>query len=312
MALGFDWKEYVEDTSPSEWTMAADGASATMTIQCDYNVLDDAARALLGFAFRSPDAPVGRRLKRVLPARHPLFPWMWCTQVNGRGLGPIGPRLNADPSSTMDFAANYRMGRLNLTFSTLPYDILPDDDASVIADGEWRRFTERNQRPASEGLSEQQGQWKFAEGAVGDPIPGGKSRIVTTSMLIWTWKAVPNDCIFDSSGFATNIEPIIGTINADSFAGRAAGTLLCMPPVYRPYTSPLRPGNLNASNRIWDVEFQLLYKDPSPRVGATRGHNLAPLPGDATGRWAHFTADGTGGTDSLYAAGNFPQLFESR
>jgi hypothetical protein len=286
---GYEWNEYVEDIGPSEVNFGPDGARATMTLQCAWEDVYGLTKVLLGYSYRG-GAGI---LRRVIPTAH--------------GFQPLGG------APALDAGAKYEKARLTVEFSTLSYDIRADDDATLLATGEWMRYTEKTIRPASEGLSLQQGAWLFTEPAaeVGKSIPGGKSQIVNSHTLVWTWKQVPHECLFTAaSDYPTNLVAIQGKVNDDTFAGRPAGTLLCLPPILTPKTSPLAPNDLNTTNRLWDVEFHLLFKNP-PNTDVKRGHNLAPIPGDATGRWGYFTHNGLAGGNPLYAEGAFETLFTS-
>lgn len=302
MGLSFPWNEYVDNESPSDMTFDSEGASASLVLQCAWDDRYECIKQLLGYPYRAVIGSEGVLL-RVLPLQHPIFHWLVAKRVsNIKGLSPKGKEAAA-PHNNLQFGAKYEKARMTVEFWTPPYDLLSDADVGV---NETLRFVTKQWRFVTEFLSLQQGAWLFADvasGSKGKPIPGGRGFLVSKTEMIQTWHQVPHACLFDGDDFPSLIQSAVGKLNVNDWEGCEAGTVLCNPPVIKPFTSPLAPGVLGATNRLWDVEFHLSHFDP-PVLGTVHGWNTAPIPGRGN-KWSLFTDDGTLSGNRLYDSIDF-------
>lgn len=238
------------------------------------------------------------KLHREIPWICPYIPWLYATAVtNVKGVKAFGkfPVVgNVAPRLTFDRA------RFNVTFTTLPYRVLTDDQLAKKFDGdESQRYVFKPLKSTSEYISIMPGFFRYKEGRPGPPngppgVPGGPglgqkfplgvAKILTKVDLEWTWYNVPENFIFNNQQYPANILNGMGCVNSAAIWGYPKGTLLALPVEFTPRNQPINPVTLGLQPedppRSWDIKF--LFKFWDPPIGTkgsgsvtpvTRGHN---------------------------------------
>lgn len=240
-------------------------------------------------------ATVGtRRLYRVMPLAHPLFPWMYAYRIASiQGIGK--------PSSTQASGDGYEVDTITATTASYPYyEIVVEfaprmyavtedemvDNYSLTwynTDGtttttqvyrEWARFTDYEIRPAPEIITGQQGQSYFVKdlSAISPFTTAdrphsqtfqGLPRIVSPrAQIVFKWMQVPFSYIDSGSSF---IMAHIGKINQNAWYGWPAGSLLYEGVNVRRYTPPAPQLRIpddaldTTAQKLCDIEFNFTY-----------------------------------------------------
>lgn len=284
-------KGVIPDTYDGVYTVALVPSPTTFTVTLLVNP----------GAYASDGEVVGPdRLHREVPWRCPYVPWMWAKSVgNVTGLkftGKISDGISAPRQQ-------YNRARMTVTFTTLPYRVLTDDQLYGVKYGgdESQRYVEKPWKTTAEYISIDRGFFRFKEGRPGPPngpqnlgrkFPLGTGKISVKSDLDWTWHNVAENYIFNSLGIPRKIIDGLGCVNDRDYLGFRKGTLLALPPEFTPVTQPVPPFVLGLTNddppRSWNVRFLFKYWDPPIGVKGTggvapttHGHNTALWVDDA-------------------------------
>lgn len=251
-------------------------------------------------------------LKRLLPAAHPIFPYMTCTRISSwQGIGPRGKRTAASrlPLSTViqnvqRYTSIYSKLRLTADFTMPKYGLAKDPTGgqSNAADGilrgnEISRFTWREIAPTSDFITLDKGTMEFGEGlVVGTPFtaPGYAQREVMTGFSLY-WSHVPeeyvNTILTDTQlggntiGLPIRFMQSLQCVNQNVFMGYNPGTLLLDSIEYERYRMPLQ--FTDAKPQFWArIKSNFKYFNPpyiNPPSLADRitfghmGHQTAPV-----------------------------------
>lgn len=327
------WERVRDPASPQE-AFRPDGASATRTLDCDWNNREEFAWALLGYAEVKNIDTSSAYLSRHIPDWHPDFtiagfgsgdPYMYATQI--RGIEGIAWRA---PYKSPDDVALYELARCTVQYESLQYDVL--SDADMIARGyvdsrgnpdesTLKRYVIKKSMPAVEYLSLPQGYLKYVQGpndTKGQPVIGaGVGKIVPKADVVIQWIGVPETAIpykaynSDPSNPETvwAIDNTLGKINSKVFNKYPVGTLLLVAADPMPRRDPF-------GQRVFDIEYRMsyfpfghnniYYKADNGAVPATDPPIYAYNEVSTDGKTHLPTVDGT----HIYDAADFSKLFK--
>lgn len=234
-----DFDEKVRSESPNSAGFGRGAGAAGYTFYYTSPVLANVIQSTLGVVSRNK--ATGRLNRNILPARHPLFPWMHATRIGTiRGVG-LPEKLAANPtiegnSSDLIFFAQYPNWECNVQFEHLNYAILPDSAISTYdvewfpEDGsatvptaskyatEYQRFVSWESVPSAQVVTATQGQTKFRKGGGGAPhgftYPGAPRVTLGSRTLRVTWHMVPEALVEHDN---SPIEKYLGKINQRAF-----------------------------------------------------------------------------------------------
>lgn len=328
-----DWHEYIEDEAP--------GGGASFTKETSRAVLvgtieDKRKRAALlsaiGFHYADPGTPY--RLHRLAPWRHPEFPFCWATGVSFSRVAPKGnadqslkpKRPGADPGP-LDFVADYQQSRMYVTFEQVDYDVMDDDDPSLVF--EWQRYANVFEAtdPILETLTADATNYlTFVNSPTGTNQPNGKkfggslAEYLSRVSFVLAHYNVPEDYLMDNR-VPTKVINCLGCVNSNAnflstFVGEgfAPGKLLYQGAKLKRYRWPVRATVGTGGLYFYDVFHHFKFTDPTPGTGSTstvRGWNLLPwrMGGGANGGPGWYEAQRPDGGHWLRRA-NLNQLFE--
>lgn len=306
------WAESIRQISNSKFSM--NQQTATISGYLDPAKLDnyDSITEVLGSS--SPDQKGG--LKRTLPLAHPLYTWLFASDLSIEGLSfkdkvvRGAAQFEADP---IKYYARYKNYRYQITFSPRPYIVVKDAsipkatvnfykkdgtaDFKTNVPKEWWRFTDYEEMPAAEYITAQQGQFTFdcpgQPGAPGGNTTSGQLKtLIKKSTIKYRWRQVPYSFLTSQNSF---IKAAQGSINQQTFYIWPPGTLLLMAAqplsVYTPPVPDMGQwGNklVVCNNKLMDLELTFSYFDPGALTGTkvpstltnnshiAAGHNLLP------------------------------------
>lgn len=240
-------------------------------------------------------------LRRLLPAAHPVFPYMVCTRIdNWQGVGPRGKAtsLSRLPLSTViknvpTYTSVYKTLRINATYTMPKYkvDVDPKYGDEIV------RYFWREQSPSANLITLDKGTMVFAEGGIGVlgktfTAPGyGQPEVMQN--FSYYWSHVPEDYFntettYTANGIAiTDIGlPIrfvqaLQCVNQTEFLGFKPGTLLMEPYEYERFRMPLE--FTDVIPRFWvRMKINLKYFNPEYITNGENprqhfGHLTAPV-----------------------------------
>lgn len=343
-----DWLELIDSgASPSHTHLSNDGQEAQLVGYIPWNKQRSAAQWFLGFAF----ADASYTLHRTNPEAHPLFPWLYASEIS---FNPFNPVLNSNnPSSPLQFVspwfgnqlvsinvANHRYAIATVRFRSFRYSFLDD---SEITDPrlEWMRNVYMDLDPSLETLSADAiGQLAFVETSsrvAGPPIipagptvspkqtpfPAPLAERQGQATYTLSWVNVPFEYLSSEEDYfyPANILACLGKVNADEF----------------PYGSsdPFQPGQLlfdgvrftqkvfpvaaaDPSSPLLSIDVSMSLKYFNPPKGAESdfyGHNLLPWRQNGLYYYATRVDPSTGtattNTPPLLSSATFNDIFVS-
>ena len=261
-----------------------DGARAVLTIIVAGDMDVAAIKSLLGYPKDD-----GANLQRQLPLAHPVYDWLYCTEISGIKQGGSPISLGDDGDTPICAYA-----WITAVYTSPVYDLLADGGP------EYMRYCTLRIQPYIQTLALTNGVYlKYTDPAT--PVAyksvvaqGSFNVLVPRAKVILRWWMVPGTYCCDANGFPTKILALAGRVNSVIFLGRNPGELLMMSPNTEPVTAPVKPGDIGAPagatvSRLYNVDVYMEYLSV-PVVGAIYGHLTTPLPGDPQGRWAGTSA----------------------
>ncbi len=292
--LAADWKELVNNQSPSTITGSVYDADAVITGIIDYSKLFGAIRYVLGYQTATNLSPF--QLLRATPVVHPKYQNLVCTSFDAQPIVADASQLKTTvtPPPTGGYIrafANYKKVLFTAKFKPLQFAFGSNPDPDEDSADEWERFTITQAPKASLNILSSQGfQMKFIEG----PLAGNKQATFPAPFgqlepkldYTFTWLRVPRNYLFDANGVPTKLWAGLGTVNDLSWNGFPKNTLLCNSITIAQYAWPWPAGT--ESDFIYDIGFEMQFFDPPN--GATsaygwggtastlRGWNLRPSP----------------------------------
>ena len=348
-ASNFENREYKVVHMTDEFDFGSNKSQSVMIFDIELQQVEGEmerlVKDLLGYSEVDPNAPSWMR--RWLPARHPMLPFLSCVHAKIKGLGK-GQRQAGFfgdyqfPNNGVG-VPNYRV---TATFQTLPWNVLSEED---ITNGngerqEWLRYVEMVDDPQLDFIQLERGEMYFAEGEGFDAqnpanavdltnprtaVRQGWSIRNSTRQIRMVWRQVPYDGIYNPSTYELNnkITDGIGKVNSEDWFGFPAGTLLALEPKITRKIQPVSEGQIALGQfpgepvRSLDIEYVFAFADPPydpdatsfPPAGPvqpTRGWNIVPTPLATPRHWSLVTRDGTASGQRLYDNYDFKSFWE--
>lgn len=302
-----DWKEAADLWSPNQMTLSRSKNYCTVSAFVDWTRLKACVQYLLGYAYTS-SAETGYKLKRVTPAYHPIWTWLYCTQITEvRGFGPDG--ADVAPYTDSFTPGKYEKFKVTAVFEQLPFKVKEDSQVTT----EDQRFFETLCKPYTELVVVEGGQLLWAANAStptfnGKPVSAPSIRVRQEKTAVdMIWHDVPYDFIADQYDIPTKLLAMQKKVNLTAWRGFLPGTLLCEDVI-------IEKGNMPIASDVFDdllfsarVTFKMIWYDPPFGTGETkRGWNLFPRVGD--GKY-YYAVTATG--DPLFQSYEFANAFTS-
>lgn len=245
MPLLLTYLEEQADISPTtaSFTNTQQSASGTFLLEGPTAVgLTASIVDLLGYTdTRTTDG----RIRRVLPARHPAYRWMFADSCTHQGVGGAFNMVTPDAGGGSPMIPTYPLYvkyHVRVNFSGRPYNSWQDKDISITADTyyektdtgapaagvsfsyatEWHRFTTWELIPTNQFITAQQGQMVFRVSGVGGAAqPDGitfqdaPKLYLPDSLLRVRWFEVPYRYLTSSNSY---LRKFIGHVNQSAFS----------------------------------------------------------------------------------------------
>lgn len=294
-----DWHEKYSVKSESfSWdTMPSSGS---ITIELEALKVPDAVGKLLGYSYVDVNEGGVYELVRVLPVRHPVFPFMYAktlsVQYDGQNPGVrIADSYLRDsvlfiPDQGVKKFGVYDRATITVTFWKPPYIIRTDFDPEVIINGEFTRYVSPYQFSPQQEVLTIEGTlstlvWTEGPKGAGSPtlsdnqVKGNIPIYVNKSGVRFRWHGVPYEWIFNNDGFPEKLVEPIGQVNSTPFFGFPAQTLRYEPPAISELKYFPVMDQLGLALPYVDIDFSLQFFDPKREglaYGDYRGHQLLP------------------------------------
>lgn len=285
MTISFaSYLEKTDSISPASFGFSIHGGKATLPLYVQSPTLDDLQEAItqiLG-GLESTD-PGDGRLQRILPMAHPMFPWLYASNISScRGIGvPIKTTAAAElETPPLPFFALYPEYELTVDFTPRPYAVLADltvpvkknqywynaagaQQLSTFAQ-EWTRFTDYQVHPQPETITAQQGTMQFATQSGGAPntypLDALIRKTIPNQLIKMKWYQVPYRYVESANSY---LDSLAGSINQNAWYGWPAGSLLYLNFLPHRYTPPVQALDLwlpgQYSTEKWcDIEFSFI------------------------------------------------------
>lgn len=279
--MAVEYYEMAASRSPSTAGFSQSGGKATMPFLVDEDDVQDAISELLGAVKVNGDG----RLKRVLPRRHPTWPWMHCSAITSiQGIGTPSQAIAAQDAWTetvIPVYVTYPYWIFNCEFAPRPYDLLDDADIAVLTAEyyddagdpqnqsyaeEYKRFVEVEFQPQPEIVTAQYGQMVYytdSGGAPdGKPFAAAPKTIIPKGVLKVRWNFVPFELALNQ---ASPVFTQLGRVNQEEFTiGKRTyqpGQLLYLGVGVKSYVPPkpeftlIAAGAMFSTTKVCDMEF---------------------------------------------------------
>jgi hypothetical protein len=243
-------------------------------------------------------------LRREPPARHPIWPQLYCHSVAyvGQGLdttantaiaveGPftdyLGEALRFTPYAKYLLTIRYKsFGRMRF-YSDEEMDEYPEPRYAW----EWTRWTDITLGPAVQALTaDGSSSLTFNEGDPdGIAFPAPIAELMAKSNLTITWRGVPHEWLSDNDNYLYPVKILdrLGRWNDADFLGLAEGCVLFLAAQFDTILYPVAPADPAYPLGGYDVTLSFEHFDPERGVPESefRGHRLFPYRVD--GKWYH-------------------------
>lgn len=302
----FTYNERQGDLSPTSANFTNTSQSCSVLYNFHAPTFDQLRSSiidLLGYTVTAVNsASSDCRIRRILPARHPAYQWMFADSCSPQGIGSTFTNITPSPGNGSPIIPNFPLYadyELRVSFSPRPYSSWQDADIAILKnqtaykkDGssytytaacEWNRFTTFDLYPVNNFISAQQGQAKFrtSDGVGGTPTPNNNQfqdaprMYLPDSMLKVKWWQVPYRFLTSTNSY---LRKFVGHINQTAFKPEyPAGSLLFlganptqiyMPPIPDPGILAFsKDPDALPVGRLCDLELNFLYTartlDPS-------------------------------------------------
>ena len=340
-----DWREVIDSgASHSTAGFSNDEQTATIVGYIPWNKQRSAIQYFLGFSY----ADSSYTLHRQNPQAHPLFPWLYASEISLTPFNPT-PNENAttqvsgfpliaeslfEPFVTLQ-VANHLLALCTVKFRSYRYTFLDDSDITE-PQMEWMRNVFLDLEPSVEALSADGiGQLTWAETGtgggpengptVGDNFPAPVAELLGKNIYTLNWVDVPYNYLStdDDIFYPANILACLGKVNSTDFPTDAEfpflpGTMLMRGVKFVQKVYPVAPLTFGQPLISVDVSMDLQYFNPSKgntdlMASPYFGHNLFPWRGgpfDGTGGLFFYATRGNGGPPFLQNA-DFNNMFVS-
>lgn len=265
-----DWLEAVDLYSPAQLSIGRQRAVSTLTGYVeDFTKLKACVHYLRGYSYVDEN----KNLRRVLPARHPIWKNLVCTEIlECQGMQFDQKQDVSEDNPDLPFAS-YKKFKVVASFDAPPYSM--EQDELIVTEDD--RFTTFDPHPYVDNYVVQGGEVLYV--ATGKdwnnrPIPYPISIRSTKSLYELKWHGVPRDFICDgSTGAYPNFDRAIGKISSDTYAGKEPGCWLVEQPEFTPYNDPVVGDLFGNLGRFVDVTIKLRLWEPEVGYddGTSRG-----------------------------------------
>lgn len=232
LAMPAGWREtpdYEED-----W-VNHDGGQVTRTYQGPWQSRVDFVQWALGWTTSIIHPQTGRpALFRTPPAQDPVYPWLYCTAAQTKGVGnavdqydPLAVYILPDGRPVQVPAVRFfdnadrldtRTALVRLRYTNVPYEVRTDNDNEGLAGSfpEGNRYLQREKTYGMRAVPVDRGVLKFIEGPPGindRDVPDTSGQILFPGLhLRYTWHEVPE--IPEAA-----IAACVGRVNRDTWDG---------------------------------------------------------------------------------------------
>jgi len=335
-----DWREHADGQQAGGGGAFSSASQEVVVVgYVDGYKLRSAIRYFLGFSSVDttlpPDVEGGGEgessgtasylLRREPPARHPIWPQLYCHSVAyvGQGLDTSPSTKIYDESPFEDYFGTqlkytpYEEYLLTLRYKSFGRMRFYSDDEMDQYPApryawEWTRWTDITLGPAVQALTaDGSSMLMFREGAPsGTAFPAPIAELMAKSNLTIKWHAVPHEWLSDNDQYLypTKIIERLGMLNDAEFLGLAKGTCLLNAAQFDPVLYPVAPADPAEPLGGWDVTLNLEHFDPTKGVPASeyRGHRVFPYRVD--GKW--YFANRENNTSELLPLTGMYKLFQ--
>lgn len=277
------WEWITDDIAPEEDTFSESGGSAFAAGWLKkHELLFHALSYFIGFSQLNGASTT--RVTRHLPAAHPRWPFMRCTQVSVKGHEfagqetPLRGHLAPDRGLRNPVYTRYRF---DCAFEAPQMDMRADSESA----SEWDRFITVDAQDMGEVITVDGGQYKYynAPGMAFSNQPaviqGPALRAYAQRQgLLVTSYGLPANFILDENSIASHFLAAKGKVNSATFLGKAPGTMLLLDYKITKRAHPIATRNIDELSFGVKVEMQFGFTDP-PRGEPTetlRGWQLVP------------------------------------
>ncbi len=305
-----DWAEAFDMSSANTYAISRERANVSLVGNIAFDKLKACVQYLLGYSYTDYTNLSNPQLRRVLPAYHPFFPWLYCTNVSNisaQGLTEDRPTITAPPAYAdgKSFSyGKYKRVRITASYEALPWNLYEDSQVT----SETQRYCQLKPEPYTEMLVLPNGQLRYDasyNATVNDkPIISPQVRIKQQkNRFDLIWREVPLDFICNNSTVPIKLLQMQKCVNKTAFLGLPIGTLLCEDVKIEQGVLPIATDIAEQNLFQATVTFKLIYFSPPTEVSETkRGWNLWPF---QNGLYYPAKADPVGGTGGNYAFEEF-------
>lgn len=253
----YNYVERQEDQSPTRATFTTRAQRLSTQYVLTAPTAQDLVETVADLCGITDTAVTDGRIRRTLPARHPLYRWLYVDSASPQGVGSQFNLVTPGPidrgSPTIPSYPLYVTYLYNVEFGGRRYNMWQDKDISVVDSTgydkggasyafkyatEWYRFTEFLHAPANQFISAQQGALKFrVSGASGTQQPDGfffqdSPRLYLPDTVVKIrWYEVPYRYVTSRNSYLSRFT---GHVNQNAFGYVGPGNKL----------GPYRPGEL--------------------------------------------------------------------
>ena len=263
-------KEWTLDENPSRRT---DSFSPRISnSQVTYKIPGDKLKAFVSYALGVDYVGSDTKLHRVQPMYHPEWTSFWCDSiVSINGVGFRGDYTEMVIYLDQVTPAKWAFFQVVVSFGMPPYHVLGDSEVT----SEYQRYTAFKMTTDVELVSTPNGTVRYD--APGEQWDAQPSLMPVTRRegagLRLTWYRVPAEFIHEPYKFPTKLLAMQGRVNDATFFGQDAEVLLCKHvDLGDPYVMPITTDTSGQPYFMYDVTFDLMYQDPTPKgkAGETR------------------------------------------
>jgi hypothetical protein len=240
---GIAYTELVRDGSPT-FSIENDGSTLRRTVLVLWDELDYAKDAFLGYPQVLGSGGMQQWIARNVPDAAYIFlntsgnPYLFATKLSGSGYGMPGDASEGIHDPDTDFPV-YRYAKLEVSYETLTYDILSDEQMVVAGlvyptgdtgqpdEATLARYVTIEPNPGAEYLTLPQGGFSFVGPTIPGtpptpaPVPGGPGKIVPNYDLSITWHLVPRAAVgsvlLNPALQNPSIDLCLGNVNSNTF-----------------------------------------------------------------------------------------------
>jgi hypothetical protein len=266
---------YTEDPSNGSprFSFEQDGTSAERDIFIQYEDLDGAKKGFVGYPsiLGDDDTPyLSREIPDYLLNVYDLEgdPYVFATKMTAQGYGTPDDVEETGLHNPLTDTPYYELGKLQVTYETLTYDILSDQDMIDLGyvdeqgnpdESYLVRYVTKKVAPSAEYITLPVGGYYFyipGFSGAAPPISGGPGKIVCSYDFSLTWHQIPllavPSALINPDTINPAIDDCLGCVNAGEFADQPTASCLLVGALITPNRSV-------AGDRLYTVEYRFKY-----------------------------------------------------